>query len=82
MTNYTFRNNIGKGKRWSIYVERFVTSHGVIPVLEWFSTYEDAELAAEEMRRDGRFFGIHIYNRSQETADHEWSKPLGIKARR
>jgi hypothetical protein len=38
-------------------------------LIEWFDSFVDAELAAEEMRRDGRFYGIHIYNRSQETAD-------------
>ena len=68
-TPYKFRNHAGLGKRWSVYAERYITDAGMIPVLEWFNTYEDAELAAEEMRRAGNFFGIHIYCRSQETAD-------------
>jgi hypothetical protein len=69
VTNYKFRNHSGKGKRWSVYAQRFVTNSGTTFALEWFDSFVDAELAAEEMRRDGRFYGIHIYNRSQETAD-------------
>lgn len=67
--SYTFRNVKGTGKRWSVYAQRFITDAGTTSVLEWFDSYEDAELAAEEMYRDGRFQGICIYNRSQETAD-------------
>ena len=70
---YKFKNHSGKGKRWSVYVQRFTTDAGVIGgLIEWFDSYADAELAAEEMKRDGRFYGIHIYNRSQETADAEY----------
>ena len=71
VVTYRFRNNPGGGCRYSIYVERFVTSAGVRPVLEWFRTMDDAIDAAEEMRADGRFLGIHSYVRSQETADAE-----------
>ncbi len=68
--DYKFRNHSGKGKRWSVYVQRFITDKGTMGgLIEWFDSFVDAELAAEEMRRDGRFYGIHIYNRSQETAD-------------
>jgi 6-phosphogluconate dehydrogenase len=73
--SYKFRNHSGKGKRWSVYVQRFITDIGIMPgIIEWFDSYEDAELAAEEMKRDGRFYGIHIYNRSQETADAEFRR--------
>jgi len=68
--DYKFHNHSGKGKRWSVYVQRFITDKGTMGgLIEWFDSFVDAELAAEEMRRDGRFYGIHIYNRSQETAD-------------
>ena len=72
---YKFRNHNGKGKRWSVYVQRFITDVGTMPgIIEWFDSYDDAEMAAEEMKHDGRFYGIHIYSRSQETADTEFRK--------
>ncbi|MFZ9960601.1 MAG: hypothetical protein ACO3GP_09430 [Candidatus Limnocylindrus sp.] len=72
VTTYRFRNNPGYGCRYSVYVERFVTASGVSGVLEWFHTLDEALAAADEMRADGRFLGIHSYVRSQETADAEW----------
>lgn len=66
---YRFRNTPSRGCRYSIYVQRFTTEHGTVPVLEWFHTLEDARQAAAEMAEDGRFYGIHSYTRSQETAD-------------
>lgn len=72
VTTYRFRNHNGRGKRYSIYVERFVTAAGVCGVLEWFDTMDEAIAAAEEMRADGRFYGIHSYVRSQACADAEW----------
>ena len=72
---YKFHNHNGKGKRWSVYIQRFITDKGTIPgLIEWFDSYADAELVAEEMKRDGRFYGLHIYCRSQETADAEFRK--------
>jgi hypothetical protein len=41
-------------------------------VLEWFTTMDDAIQAADEMKADGRFYGIHSYTRSQEAADAEF----------
>ncbi|MGA1624882.1 MAG: hypothetical protein ACO4AJ_04525 [Prochlorothrix sp.] len=75
VTTYRFRNNPGAGCRYSIYVERFCTSAGVRPVLEWFRTMDEAIEAADEMQADGRFLGIHSYVRSQETADAELAYP-------
>jgi hypothetical protein len=66
---YTFRNHGSRGRRWSIYVQRFTTDVGVIPVLEWFNSFDEANQAADEMKADDRFYGIHIYCRSQETAN-------------
>jgi hypothetical protein len=66
---YQFRNNPSTGRRYSIWVERFITDIGTRPVLEWFDTMEDAIQAAEEMKQDGRFFGICSYVRSQQVAD-------------
>ena len=68
-TTYRFRKNDGKGLRYSVYVERFVTSAGVTPVLEWFPTLDEAIEAIEEMQADGRFHGIFGYIRSQDMAD-------------
>ena len=65
---YRFRNTPSKGCRYSIYVQRFVTDVGTIPVLEWFHTMEEAQTAADEMIADGRFFGISSYVRSIEAA--------------
>jgi hypothetical protein len=67
---YQFRNNPSRGRRYSIYVERFQTDAGIRPALEWFDTMSEATQAAAEMVADGRFSGIHSYVRSQETADH------------
>lgn len=72
VTTYRFRNHSGKGKRYSIYVERFITAAGVCGVLEWFDTMDEALAAVQEMQADGRFYGIHSYVRSQEAADAEW----------
>ena len=66
---YTFRRHDGRGKRWSVYAARFITDVGTTYALEWFDTYEDANQAADEMKADGRFRGISIYSRSQETAN-------------
>jgi len=72
VVTYRFRNNPSQGKRYSVYVERFCTSAGVTYALEWFDTMDEAIAAAEEMKADGRFLGIHSYVRSQEAADAEW----------
>lgn len=70
--SYKFRNHTSQGKRWSVYIQRFITDAGTCGgLIEWFDSYADAELAAEEMKRDGRFYGLSIYCRSQETADAE-----------
>jgi hypothetical protein len=66
---YRFRNFSPKGKRYSVYVQRFETQAGVRPVVEWFSTMDEAQAAVDEMIADGRFYGICSYVRSQETAD-------------
>lgn len=66
---YTFRRHNSKGKRWSVYVQRFMTDISCTNALEWFDTYNEANQAADEMKADGRFSGISIYCRSQETAD-------------
>lgn len=68
-TVYRFRNNPAQGRRYSVWVERFITDAGTRPVLEWFDTMADAAEAASEMQADGRFHGIWSYVRSQETAD-------------
>lgn len=68
-TAYRFRNNPSQGRRYSIWVERFIADAGTRPVLEWFDTIADAAAAASEMQADGRFYGIWSYVRSQETAD-------------
>lgn len=65
---YRFRKNKSAGCRYSIYVERFVTDIGTIPVLEWFPTMSEAVDAANEMKADGRFHGICSYIRSPEAA--------------
>ena len=70
VTTYRFRNHPSKGCRYSLYVEAFVTSAGVRPVLEWFPTMAEAIEAAEEMKADGRFLRISSYVRSSEVA--EW----------
>jgi hypothetical protein len=69
VTTYKFRNRPARGCRYSVYVERFVTSAGVTPVLEWFPTIQEAIDAVEEMKADGRFLGISSYVRSDETAN-------------
>ena len=69
--SYQFRNNSSKRRRYSVWVERFITDAGTRPVLEWFDTAEDAQQAVDEMLADGRFYGISSYVRSQETADGE-----------
>ena len=68
---YKFRNRPGRGYRFSVYVERFITDAGTAPVLEWFATMDEAIAAVAEMQADGRFHGIHSHVRSQETADAE-----------
>lgn len=68
---YQFRNNHGRGCRYSVWVQRFTTEHGTRPVLEWFHTMEEQQAAVDEMIADGRFSGISSYSRSQETADAE-----------
>jgi tryptophan synthase beta subunit len=68
VTTYRFRNNPSKGCRYSVWA-RFCTGQGVCPALEWFHALDDAMSAADEMHADGRFLGIHIYVRSQQTAD-------------
>ena len=69
MTRYQFRNNASRGRRYSVYVDRFITDVGTQPVVEWFDALQDAMDAADEMKADGRFYGIHIYVRSQEFAN-------------
>jgi hypothetical protein len=69
---YKFRNTPGTTCRYSVYVERFITDVGTIPVLEWFKTPEEAQQAVDEMIADGRFHGICSYVRSQETADADF----------
>lgn len=66
---YRFRHTPSRGCKYSIYVERFISSAGTTSVLQWFKTMEEAQLATDEMKADGRFHGIHSYVRSQETAD-------------
>jgi hypothetical protein len=73
MTTYKFRNLASRGRRYSIYVERFVTASGTRPVTEWFDTMDQAIVAAKEMKADGRFFGISSYVRSQAAADSTWN---------
>ena len=69
VVTYRFRKHPAKGCRYSLWVEAFVTGHGVTSVLEWFPTMDEAIEAEKEMKADGRFLRISSYVRSQETAD-------------
>lgn len=69
VTTYRFRNAPSKGNRYSVWARFCTGGYGVVPVLEWFPTPEAALEAADEMEADGRFLGITVYSRSQETAD-------------